>query len=208
MSIFTKVCAGLLISTLSVAAHAAQPGTEGQTPVQEPGDVTVEVTNPAEVIQVLHVGVESEIKIINLVKERNPDSSLQQFIDQLAQDVAELDRRLEELAASKSVDLAPEQLTENAKAIETQMMQEVESLTGKSPEEFRAAVIEALMNKYNKALELYTQVEQSGTDDALKAAVVEFRPITQKHLDDIKQLQSETTEPSVPTQPTEPQPAE
>ncbi len=69
-------------------------------------------------------------------------------------------------------------------------------------------MIEALMNKYNKALELYTQVEQSGTDDALKAAVMEFRPITQKHLDDIKQLQSETTEPSVPTQPTEPQPAE
>ncbi len=203
MSIFTKVCAGLLISTLSVAVHAAQPGTEGQTPVQEPGDVTVEVTNPAEVIQVLHVGVESEIKIINLVKERNPDSSLQQFIDQLAQDVAELDRRLEELAASKSVDLAPEQLSENAKAIETQMMQEVESLTGKSPEEFRAAVIEALMNKYNKALELYTQVEQSSTDEALKAAVMEFRPITQKHLDDLKQLPSETTEPSVPTQPAE-----
>ncbi len=203
MSIFTKVCAGLLISTLSVAAQAAQPGTEGQTPVQEPGDITVEVTNPAEVIQVLHVGVESEIKIINLVKERNPDASLQQFIDQLAQDVSELDRRLEELAASKSVDLAPEQLTENAKAIETQMMQEVESLTGKSPEEFRAAVIEALMNKYNKALELYTQVEQSSTDEALKAAVMEFRPITQKHLDDLKQLPSETTEPSVPTQPAE-----
>ncbi len=203
MSIFTKVCAGLLISTLSVAAQAAQPGTEGQTPVQEPGDITVEVTNPAEVIQVLHVGVESEIKIINLVKERNPDASLQQFIDQLAQDVSELDRRLEELAASKSVDLAPEQLTENAKAIETQMMQEVESLTGKSPEEFREAVIEALMSKYNKALELYTQVEQASTDEALKATVMEFRPITQKHLDDLKQLPSETTEPSVPTQPAE-----
>ncbi len=203
MSIFTKVCAGLLISTLSVAAQAAQPGTEGQTPVQEPGDITVEVTNPAEVIQVLHVGVESEIKIINLVKERNPDASLQQFIDQLAQDVSELDRRLEELAASKSVDLAPEQLSENAKAIETQMMQEVESLTGKSPEECRAAVIEALMSKYNKALELYTQVEQASTDEALKATVMEFRPITQKHLDDLKQLPSETTEPSVPTQPAE-----
>jgi predicted outer membrane protein len=208
MSVFTKVCAGLLMSALSLSAHAAQPETEGQSPVQEPGDVTVEVSNATEVIQVLHVGVQSEIRIIDLIRERNPDADLQQFIDQLSQDVSVMDQRLEELAASKSVGLAPEQLTENAKMIETQMAQEVDALGQKADAEFRAAAIEALINKYQKGLELYTQVEQSSTDMELKSAVAEIRPVTQKHLDDVKQLQSGATQPSEPMQPSQPQPVE
>jgi hypothetical protein len=205
MSIFTKVCAGLLISTLSVAAQAAQPGTEGDTPVQEPGEINVEVTNPSEVIQVLHVGVESEMKIIDLVKERNPDADLQRFVDQISQEVSDFDKRLEELAASMSVDLAPAQLSENAKAVETQMSQEIQALIKKQDQEFRAGVIEVLIRKYEKALELYTQVTEKSTDEGLKGAVSEIRPITQKHLDDIKQLQqgTEPTEPMQPAQPAE-----
>ena len=205
MSIFTKVCAGLLISTLSVAAHAAQPGTDGQTPVQEPGDVVVEVTNPTEVIQVLHIGVASEMKIIDLVKERNPDSDLQRFVDQISQEVSDFNKRLEELAASKSVDLAPAQLSENAKVIETQMSQELQALTQKEDQEFRAGAIDVLIRTYEKALELYTQVSEKSTDEALKVTVSEMRPITQKHLDDIKQLQqgTEPTEPMQPAQPAE-----
>jgi predicted outer membrane protein len=203
MSIFTKVCAGLLISTLSVAAQAAQPGTEGQTPVQEPGDINVEVSNPTEVIQVLHVGVKSELKIIDLVKERNPDSDLQRFVDQISQEVADFDQRLQELASSKSVDLAPAQMTENAKMIETQMSQEFQALIKKEDKEFRAGVIEVLIRKYENALDLYTQVTEKSTDEALKTAVTELRPITQKHLDDIKQLQ-QGTQPSEPMQPAQP----
>jgi predicted outer membrane protein len=199
MSVFTKVCAGLLISTLSLTAQAAQPETEGQTPVQEPGQVTVEVSNPTEVIQVLHVGVQSEIKIIDLVKERNPDASLQQYIEQLSQDVSVLDQKLQELATSKSVSLAPQQLTENAKMIESQMTQEFQSLTQKQGPEFRSAVIEALINKYQSALELYTQVEESSTDEDLKSAVTEMRPGTQKHLEDLQKIQ----QPMQPEQPVE-----
>lgn len=203
MSIFTKVCAGLLISTLSVAAQAAQPGTEGQTPVQEPGEISVEVTNPTEVIQVLHVGVKSELKIIDLIKERNPDSDLQRFVDQISQEVTNFDQRLQELAASKSVDLAPAQMSENAKQIEAQMSQEFQALMKKQDQEFRAGVIEVLIRKYENALELYTQVTEKSTDEALKTAVSELRPVTQKHLDDIKQLQK-GTEPSEPMQPAQP----
>jgi predicted outer membrane protein len=203
MSIFTKVCAGLLISTLSVAAQAAQPGTEGQNPVQEPGDITVEVSNPTEVIQVLHVGVEAEMKIIDLVKERNPDADLQRFVDQISQEVSEFDQRLEELAASMSVDLAPAQLTENAKLVETQMSQELQALVKKQDQEFRAGVIEVLIRKYENALELYTQVTEKSTDEGLKTAVSQIRPITQKHLNDIKQLQ-QGTQPSEPMQPAQP----
>jgi hypothetical protein len=203
MSIFTKVCAGLLISTLSVAAHAAQPGTEGQTPVQEPGDISVEVSNPTEVIQVLHVGVQSEMKIIDLVKERNPDADLQRFVDEISQEVSAFDQKLQELAASMSVDLAPAQLTENAKMIETQMSQEFQALIKKQDQEFRAGVIEVLIRKYENSLELYTQITAKSTDEVLKTAVSELRPVTQKHLDDIKQLQ-QGTQPSEPMQPAQP----
>ncbi|MDQ3234866.1 MAG: DUF4142 domain-containing protein [Pseudobdellovibrionaceae bacterium] len=206
MSVFTKICAGLLISTLGMSAYAAQ--TQPQTPVQEPAQPTVDFSSPSEVIQVLHVGVSSESKIIDLVRERNPDEAMVQFIDQLSTDITEFNRRLEELASNMSVSLAPEQLSENAQVIESQMAQELQTLTQKQEGEFRPAVIEALVNKYEQALQLYTEVEKVTTDEGLKTAIAEFRPITQKHLDDIKALQTATTQPTQPTQPAQPMPVE
>ncbi|HYX33453.1 MAG TPA: DUF4142 domain-containing protein [Oligoflexus sp.] len=212
MSMLTKISAGLLISTLSLTAQAAQPsqpGTEGQTPIQEPSKGTVEIENATEVIQVLHVGTESEKKIIELVQARNPDASLQQFIEALSQDLDAVDQKLEELAASKSVGLAPEQLTEYAKTIEAEFAQEVQTLTQAADAEFRVAVIKAIISRHEKAIVLYNQVEQGSPDEAVKAAVVEIRPLAQKHLEAAQQLQTQTTEPSVPTQPSQPsQPAE
>ena len=204
MSIFTKVCTGLLISALSLTAQAAQPETEGQGPAQEPAEGAVEVSNAREVIQVLHLGVKSEMQIIDLVKERGTDEELQQFVDQLSRDVTELSAKLSELAASKSVDLAPEQMTENAKIIEAQMAKEFQDLIQKPDGEFRAAVIEALISQHEKALDLYTQVDQISTDAALKAAVAEFRPITQKHLEDLQKIQLGATEPTQPSEPAQP----
>lgn len=197
MSVFTKICTGLFVSVLSLSAQAAQPETETQTPGQQPAETTVDVSNATEVIQVLHIGVSSESKIVDLIRERNPDEALQQFVEQLSQDITMLSSKLQELAASKSVSLSPEALTENAKAIETQMTAEVQALTQASDEEFRTAAIQTLISKYEKALELYNQVEQESTDAELKAAATELRPMTQKHLADAQQLQAEPTEPGV-----------
>jgi pantothenate kinase-related protein Tda10 len=196
MSVFTRICTGLLISTLSLSAQAAQPETEGQTPVQEPSQPTVDVSSTAEVIQVLHVGVASEVQIINLIREKNPDAELQAFVDQLSQDLVLLSGKLQELATSKSVALESEQMTENARAIESQMKQEVEVLSQAAPEMFRSAAIAALVNKYQQALDLYVQVEQSSMDEELKAAVALFRPGTQKHLQDAQELQKPSEEPT------------
>ncbi len=208
MSVFSKICAGLLISSLSMAAQAAQPGTEGQSPAQEPGPVTVEVTNATEVIQVLHIGVESEMKIIDLISQRSPDAELQQFVEELSQDVTMVTQKLEELAASKSVSLAPEALTETAKMIEAQMLLDIQTLSEKSDEEFRAAAIQALITNHEKALGLYTQVEQANADAELIAAIGEFRPVTQENLESAQQLQQGASEPTQPQQPSQPIPVE
>jgi predicted outer membrane protein len=203
MSFLTKISAGLLVSTLSLTAQAAQPEAGQQNPVQEPGQAPVEVTNVAEVIQVLHAGIESEKQIIEIVRTRHPDVSLQHFIDALAEDVLVVDQKLEELAASKDVQLAPDQLTQNAKAILEQFSQEVEDLSQKSDADFREAVIAVLISRHEKAINLYEQVELASLDEAVKAAVLEFRPLVQKHLETAQQLQKQTTKPSKPGQPSQ-----
>jgi predicted outer membrane protein len=201
MSIFTRIYAGLLASTLSLTAQAAQTEPRGQTPVEEPSELTLEVTNVTEVIQVLHIGIESEKQVIELVKARNPDASLQQFIESLSQDVDEAGKKVQELAASKGVDLAPEKLTENAKKIEAAFAKEVQSLAQTSDADFRATAIKALMGRDERAIGLYNLVEQGSSDEDVKAAVVEFRPLAQKHLEAAQQLEKQTTEPSEPTPP-------
>jgi predicted outer membrane protein len=198
MSVFKKICTGLLLSSMSVAVQAAQ--TEPQSPVQDPGEPSADLSSATEVIQLLHVGVSAEMKIIDLVRERNPDEAMQQFIELLAEDASQLKACLQELASSKSVSLSPEQLTEHVQMIESQMAEQVQVLADKSREEFRAAVIEALVSKYTKALELYTQVEQSSTDEDLKRAIAQLRPITQKHLDGIQQLKEPATEAAEPAE--------
>jgi predicted outer membrane protein len=208
MSLLSKICAGLFISSLGMTAYAANPETEGQSPAQEPGPVQVEVTNSVEVIQVLHIGVKSERQIIELISQRNPDADLQQFIDRLSQDVMMVEQKLEELAASKSVGLAPEELTATAKLIEAQMMLDIQTLSEKSDAEFRAAAIQALIINHEKALGLYAQVEQANVDADLIAAIGEFRPVTEENLEQAQHIQHSSVDPVEPQQPAQPIPVE
>lgn len=203
MSLFTKICTGLLISALSLTAQAAEP--EVQNPDQQPSETTVDVTDTAEVIQVLYVGNASEIKIAELVRERNPDESLQSLADELARDHTWMNRILEAMANIKSISLEADELSETAQLVNTQLDEGIQMLAAKPVEEFRSAFLEAIILEHQKTLELYNQIEQGTTDDALKATLAIFRQLVEKHLADAQKLQS----PAQPEQPTAPeQPAE
>lgn len=198
MSVFAKICSGLLISTLSLTAYAAGP--EEQTPGQQPVEegIVVDVTNATEVIQALYIGNEAEVQIADLVRERNPDESMQRFADTLARDHSWMNKMLEAIANIKSVSLKAEELSEVAQKLEAQLETEAQSLAARPAEEFRSAVLEAIIAEHEKTLELYNQIEQGSSDDALKATVAIFRQLVESHLAEAHQLQLAAEEPTQP----------
>jgi len=195
MSLFTKICTGLLISALSLTAQGAE--SEVQNPDQQPSETTVDVTNTPEVIQVLYVGNAAKIKIADLVREKNPDESLQRLADELTRDHSWMNRMLEAIANIKSISLEAGELSETAQLVNTQLDDGIQMLAAKPVEEFRSAFLEATIMEHQKALELYNQIDQGTTDDALKATIAIFRQLEEKHLADAQKLQ-------MPTQPEQP----
>ncbi|HYX34207.1 MAG TPA: DUF4142 domain-containing protein [Oligoflexus sp.] len=201
MSVFTKLCTGLLISALSLTAQAAQP--EVQNPDQLPTEATLDVADTREVIQVLYVSNTAEIKLSDLVSERNPDADLQRYADELARDHSFMIKLLETMANVKSISLEDNELSEVAQLTSTKMEQEMQNLAAKPVEEFRPAFLEMNIAMHQKTLEMFNKIEQGNTDDALKAAIGIFRQLVEKHLSDAQKLQS-PSEPAQPAEPTQP----
>jgi predicted outer membrane protein len=201
MSVFNKICTGLMISTLSFAAHAAQPGSpEAGTPDQIPAETQVDVSDTRSVIQVLYVSNAATVRIADLVREKNPDESLQRFADELARDHTWMNRLLETLANVKSISLNAGEMEESAQLVGSKMDQEVQNLAAQPQEYFRSAFLDAIIVNHQKTLELYSQIEQGNNDDALKATLVIARQVEEKHLADAQRLKAESQEPQQPVE--------
>jgi putative membrane protein len=208
MSVFKKICTGLMISTLSFAAYAAQPGSpEVENPDQIPTETQVDVSDTRAVIQVLYVSNASEIKLADLVRERNPDEDLRRYADELARDHAGMNQALEALANVKSISLKEGEMEEPAQLVDTKMDQELQNLAAKPQEQFRSAFLEAAIVEHQKTLEFYSQIEQGNSDDALKVIIAASRQLIEKHLADAQRLKAEMQEPQQPGSETE-QPVE
>lgn len=208
MAVFNKICTGLVISTLSFAAYAAQPGSpEAETPDQTPAETQVDVSDTREVIQVLYVSNVAEIKLADLVRERNPDEELRRFADELARDHGLMNNLLEMLANIKSISLETAEMEESAQLVGTKMDQELQTLAAKPQEQFRSAFLEAVIVEHQKILEFYSQIEQGNSDDALKATIAIARQLIEKHLADAQKLKAQSQEPQQPGSETE-QPVE
>jgi putative membrane protein len=194
-----------MFSTLSFAAYAAQPGSpETQNPDQIPAETEVDVSDTREVIQVLYVSNTSEIKVADLVRERNPDEALQRYADELIRDHETLISALKELANVKSISLKEGELEEPAQLVGTMMDQQLQNLAAKSQEEFRSAFLESSIMSHQKTLEFFSQIEQGNSDDALKAIIVVARQAVEKHLADAQKLKAQIQQPgSEPAQPAE-----
>lgn len=201
MSVFNKICTGLMISTLSFAAYAAQPGSpEAGTPDQIPAETEVNVSDTREVIQVLYVSNASEIKIADLVRQKNQDESLQRYADELARDHAWMNRMLEALANVKSISLKDGELEDSAQLVSNKLDQELQSLAAQPEESFRSVFLEAAIVEHQKTLELYSKIEQGNSDDALKATLAVSRQLIEKHLADAQRLKAESQEPQQPVE--------
>ncbi len=206
MTVFNKVCTGLVISTLSLSLYAAQPGsTETETPDQTPVESQVDLADTREVIQVLYVSNAAEIKVADLVRERNPDEDLRRFADELARDHALLNSMLEALANIKSISLEQAEMEESAQLAGSKLDQELQALAAKPQAEFRSAFLDAAIMEHQQTLDFYSQIEQGNSDDALKATIVIARQLVEKHLADAQKLQAESQEPQQPgTEPEQP----
>lgn len=189
MSFFTKICTGLMISTLSLTAYAGGSEIPAQEPFEQPVDVDVE--NVTEVIQALFVSNSVGVRIADLVRERSTDEDLRRLADDIERDHEWMNRMLQEIANKNSVSLSPGQLSESVQKIESQLNEEVETLVQRPEAEFRASALEAIIEQHEKILEFYNQIEQNTMDTALKAVIVAHRPLEEKHLADARRLQSE-----------------
>jgi predicted outer membrane protein len=211
MSVFKKFCTGLFASLLSLTAQGAQPtqpaeptqpggepevGTPDQVP---PSQHEVDVSDTREVIQVLYVSNASEIRIADLVSERNPDEGLRRYADELARDHAWMNKMIETLADVKSISLEDGQLEESAQLVGSMMAQEAQNLAQKPEEEFRSAFLESMIMSHQKTLAFYSQIEAGNSDDALKATIAISRQLVEKHLADAQRLQAGGTQPQQPT---------
>lgn len=200
MSLLTKIYTAFLISALSLTVKAAEP--EVQNPDQQPSENALDVTDTREVIQVLYVGNASDIKIADLVRERNPDESLQSLADELTRGHGWMNRILKTMAKIKSISLETDEMSETAQLVNNQMAEGFQMLASKPVDEFRSAFLEAIILEHQKSLKLYNQIEQGTKDDALKVVIAIFRQIEEKHLSDAQKLQlsSQTEQPAAAEQ--------
>lgn len=199
MSFFNKICTGLITSTLSIAAYAAEPGlTEAERSEQISAENQVDIADTREVIQVLYVNNAAEIKLANLVRARSPDKDLRRYANKLARDHAFLNRILEAQAKIKSISLETAEMEESAQLTGTKMDQNLQILATKPQEQFRSAFLESVIVEHQETLEFYSRIEQGTRDEILKINIAIARQLVENHLADAQRLQAGTQEPLQP----------
>ncbi|HYX33468.1 MAG TPA: DUF4142 domain-containing protein [Oligoflexus sp.] len=187
MSIYLKICTGLIVSLLSLGAQADDNNL--QTRDQPPATESLDVKNTTEVIQALYVSSLTQMKVADLVREKSPDESLRDYADKLTRDHRWINRSLDWLANIKSVSLEPEDLGESAQLVNTQTNSELQTLAQTSPDEFRSAFITASIRSHQETLQFYNRIDQNNTDDALKVLIRVFRQVEEMHLVNAQKLQ-------------------
>lgn len=194
MSVFTKLCTGLLLSALSFSAHAANAPLPPNPP-QNPQEQTIDVANTPEVIQALYVGNAAEIKLAMLVSQKNSDADLAQFATEISNDHSFMNKLLAVIANVKSVSLKSEEFGAKVQKIAADMDAAYNTLSQVPDTEFRKAFLQAAIAEHQMTLELYSRIEAGNTDDAVKLSIAVFRQLTEKHLADAQKLQAGTVPP-------------
>jgi predicted outer membrane protein len=195
MSVFAKICTGLMISALGLTAYAANPGSPEKGPDQVPVETELNVADTREVIQVLYVSNVAEIKLAELVRQKNPDASLQRYADELTADHAWMNRNLETLASLKGISLKTGEMDESAQLVGNKMDQELQTLASVPEPSFRSAFLEAAIIEHQKTLELFDRILQGNSDEALRSSIAVSRPLIEKHLKDAQRLKNEIQQP-------------
>jgi predicted outer membrane protein len=184
-----------MISALGFTAYAANPSTPEKGPDQVPVETEVNVTDTREVIQVLYLSNAAEIKLAELVRQRNPDARLQSYADEITADHAWMNRMLETLASVKGITLKTTEMDESAQLVGNKMDQELQNLASLPEESFRSAFLEAAIIEHQKTLEFFDRVEQGNSDDALKSSIAVSRQLIEKHLREAQRLKAEIQQP-------------
>jgi predicted outer membrane protein len=187
MSIVKAICAGLFLSTLAINASAAE--TTPPAPTEQPKPAVVDAGNLTEVIQVLFLANASQLDGMTLALERNPDESLQYFVDDMRRDHLWMQETLEALARRQGIGLERDDLTSTSQQVKKNVDVDFQALSQKSPDEFRAAFLRLTIYQHRKILKLYDQIEQLNQDAGLKASVTIFRPLIAHEILGAEQLQ-------------------
>lgn len=185
MSLFLKICTGLLVAIVSLGTQAnAQPLVLEQVRAEP----VVNASNTTEVIQALYIDNSIQMKAAALVQLRSTDEDLLEYAERIARDHRWMNRMLETIANLKSVSLEPEEMSENAQLIGNEMASKLETLVQLPESKFRAAFVSSVVESHLATLDFYNRIEKENTDDSLSVLVKIFRQFEENHLSNAQKL--------------------
>ncbi len=188
MSIIKRIYTGLLLSSLTMTASAAE--TAPSASVEQPKPAVVDASHLTEVIQVLFLANASQLDGIELALDRNPDRGLQHFAEDMRRDHLWMQETLGAHAQRLGISLRLEDLTPSAQQVKKNVEVDFQAMAQKSADDFRAAFLRLTIYQHRKILKLYDQIEQLNQDAVLKARLVVFRPLIVNEIQSAEQLQN------------------
>ncbi|HEX2639815.1 MAG TPA: DUF4142 domain-containing protein, partial [Pyrinomonadaceae bacterium] len=116
----------------------------------------------------------AEVQLSNLALQKTQSEAVRQFAQQMVTDHTAANNELMQLASSKNVTL-PTTMDSKHQSIMTK-------LQGRSGADFDRDYMKAMVDDHEKAVKLFTEQSQKGTDTDAKAFAAKTLPTLQNHL--------------------------
>lgn len=178
-----KIRYSLQVITMALGLGAASIGAvHAQASDAPPGDASMSSPklSPADqqFVQDASRSDATEIAASKIALKNSSDPHVKKFAQQMITDHTKLSKGMAALAAKKGLDMAP--------SADSALVGKLQTLKGK---EFDQAYVEQIgLEAHQRAVDLFQQESQSGTDTQLKAAAMHALPTIKHHLAMAQQL--------------------
>lgn len=166
----------LMVFDQGVAADRVQESSPANTPAVEAGKL-----NAYDFAAQAAKDGRSEVALGELAEDKAKSDKVKEFARQMVKDHGNANSELEEIAKKENLRLPDGVGSENERL--------KEQLASKDGSGFDRAYIDAMVDDHQKAVRLFGNYQENGSNDALVAFARKTLPILQQHLEQAKSLQ-------------------
>ncbi len=124
----------------------------------------------------------AEVALGKLAQQKSVNEKVRDFGAMMVKDHSNAGAELADIAKAKNITLPA--------AVSADEQKKIDALAKKSVKDFDKAYIDAMEDGHNKALKLFQDEAQKGTDAALKAFASRTVAVVQKHLEAISEIRA------------------
>ena len=124
----------------------------------------------------------AEVALGKLAQQKSVNEKIRDFGAMMVKDHSNAGAELADIAKGKNISLPAD--------VSADVQKKIDALAKKSVKDFDKAYIDAMEDGHNKALKLFQDEAQKGTDAALKAFSSRMVSVVQKHLEAISEIKA------------------